>query len=493
MKVAIVTSEAVPFSKTGGLADVSGTLFKEYLKMGVNAFLFVPLYKKTWEQFKDQIDDTGIVIDIPLGKAIRKCSIFKGSGAKSKTHGGQGSIFFIGNEEYFCRDELYGTPYGDYPDNDQRFTFFCKSVLEVFKRFDIDIDIIHCNDWQTGLIPIYLKTLYSNADVFRKTISVITIHNLGYQGIFPSQTMEITGLGWELFNMEGVEFYGNVNFLKAGIVGADIITTVSRTYAKEILTPESGFGLDGILRKRADRLYGILNGIDYNEWNPSADKFLPYAYNKGKLSGKVICKVELMKQCSLEGDSNTPLLSFIGRLSSQKGIDIFADAIPDIIAKGVNIAIIGKGEDYFQTMLNSIRDRFAGRLFFYSGFDESIAHLAYAGSDIFLMPSRYEPCGLGQMIAMRYGTIPVGRKTGGLTDTIENGETGFIFDEYSSLGLINGIERALISYADKEAWHRMIKNAMSRDFSWEKSARLYLELYRKFSRNELSGQVKAGR
>lgn len=486
MNVAIVTSEAVPFSKTGGLADVTGTLFKEYLEMGVDAFLFVPLYKKTLEQFEGNIHDTGIAIDIPLAKAFRKCRVFtlKMQGVKGK---GQERVFFISNDEYFGRDELYATPYGDYPDNDQRFVFFCKSVLDVLKRLNIDINVIHCNDWQTGLIPLYLKTIYGNADVFRKTISVITIHNLGYQGIFPPQTMEIIGLGWEFFNMDGLEFYGNVNLLKAGIVGADIITTVSRTYAKEILSPESGFGLDGILRKRADRIYGILNGIDYKEWNPSADNFLPCTYNKNRLSGKTKCKAELLKKLSLKSDTDTPLISFIGRLSGQKGIDIFADAIPEIIARGVNIVIIGKGEDYFQTLLNSIKGRFAKRLFFYSGFDEAIAHLAYAGSDMLLMPSKYEPCGLGQMIAMRYGTIPIGRKTGGLTDTIEDGQTGFLFDEYSSKGLMSGVNRALLCYADKEAWQRMIKIVMSKDFSWERSAKLYLELYSKFSRNELSG------
>ncbi|MDI6728920.1 MAG: glycogen/starch synthase [Thermodesulfovibrionales bacterium] len=495
MKVAIVTSEAVPFSKTGGLADVTGTLFKEYLHMGIEAFLFMPLYKRTAEQFGEEIQDTGIAIDIPIGKASRQCKVFtlksQGKGRQNTDKKNLASdfwlltserVFFIGNEEYFGRDELYGTPRGDYPDNDQRFAFFCKSVLELCKKLKIDMDVIHCNDWQTGLIPIYLKTLYSSADVFRKTISVITIHNLGYQGIFPPQTMEITGLGWEFFQMEGVEFYGNVNFLKAGIVGADIITTVSRTYAKEILTPESGFGLDGILRKRADRIYGILNGIDYNEWNPSADKFLPYSYNRSRLSGKTKCKAELMKLCSLEGDTDAPLMSFVGRLSSQKGIDIFADAIPEIITKGANIVILGKGEEYYHTLLNSVRERFYRRLFFYSGFDEAIAHLTYAGSDIFLMPSRYEPCGLGQMIAMRYGTIPIGRNTGGLADTIEDGETGFLFNDYSSRGLMSGIGRALACYADRELWQRMTKSAMGKDFSWERSARLYLELYRKFSR-----------
>lgn len=490
MKIAIVTSEAVPFSKTGGLADVTGTLFKEYLKMGVEAFLFVPLYKKTAEQFRNEIQDAGVELDIPLGRAVRKCRLYWSNGAmqcrkksSSLQHAATSTnrVFFISNDEFFNRDELYGTPYGDYPDNDQRFTFFCKGVLEACKRFDISPDIMHCNDWQTGLIPLYIKTLYKDAHVFRKTKSVITIHNLGYQGIFPSQSMEITGLGWDLFHMDGVEFYGNMNFLKAGIVGADVITTVSNTYAKEILTTENGFGLDGILRKRADRIYGILNGIDYKEWNPSDEKFLPYAYNKRRLSGKAKCKAELMKQCSLEGDLSTPVLSFIGRLSDQKGVNIIADAVPEIIAKGANIVIIGKGEEHYRTLLSSIKNRFGGRLFFYAGFDESIAHLTYAGSDIFLMPSKYEPCGLGQMIAMHYGTIPVARHTGGLADTIEDGETGFLFYKYSVQAFLDCINRALMNYDDKNFWQRMIRNAMSRDFSWRKSAKLYLELYDKIT------------
>ncbi|HAK88176.1 MAG TPA: glycogen synthase [Nitrospiraceae bacterium] len=470
MKVAIATSEAVPFSKTGGLADVAGTLFKEYTNMGIDAFLFVPLYKKTREQFADDIRYTGVEVDIPLGKAVRKCRVF--SMGTPLPH-----VFFIGSNEFFDRDELYGTPYADYPDNDQRFVFFCRGVLEACKRLDIRPDIMHCNDWQTGLIPIYMKTVYRDSPVFSGTKSVITIHNLGYQGIFPSQTMEITGLGWDLFHMGGLEFYGNINFLKAGIVGADIITTVSRTYAKEILMPESGFGLDGILRKRAANLVGIPNGIDYKEWDPAADKFLPYVYDKLKLSGKARCKAELMKKCSFRGDINTPLLCFIGRIAGQKGIDILTGAVPQMIATGVNIAIIGKGEEHYLTLLNSARNRFPDALFLHSEFDEAFAHLAYAGADIFLMPSRYEPCGLGQMIAMRYGTIPVARMTGGLSDTIEDGVSGFLFDEYSTVSLVSGINRALNRYADKKMWHKTIRNAMNRDFSWRKPAAMYLDLY----------------
>ncbi|MBI5212857.1 MAG: glycogen synthase [Nitrospirae bacterium] len=492
MKVAIVTSEAVPFSKTGGLADVAGTLFKEYTDMGIDVLLFVPLYRKTKEQFANAIQYAGIEIDIPLGKAIRKCRVFtlKRESVKrrigetetfkladSPIHQFTHSVFFIGNDEFFDREELYSTPHGDYPDNDQRFTFFCKSVLEVCKKLDISPDIMHCHDWQTGLIPLYLKTVYKDYSVFTKTKSVITIHNLGYQGIFPQQTMERTGLGWELFNMDGVEFYGNINFLKAGIVGADIITTVSRTYAKEILTPEYGFGLDGILRKRTANLVGILNGIDYKEWNPADDKFLPYGYNKFRLSGKLRCKAELMKKCSFRGDSDTPLLCFIGRIASQKGIDILTDAVPQIIASGANIVIIGRGEEHYLTLLASMRNRFPDALFLHSEFDEAFAHLAYAGADIFMMPSLYEPCGLGQMIAMRYGTIPVARKTGGLSDTIEDRLSGFLFDEYSAGAFRAGIYKALNGYADKKLWHRMVKNAMDKDFSWRKSAAMYLDLY----------------
>lgn len=482
MKVAIVTSEAVPFSKTGGLADVAGTLFKEYLNMGIDALLFVPLYKKTKEQFADAIQYAGIEIDIHIGKAFRKCRVWslglrvQRQNSKPQTPNSP-NVFFIGNDEFFDREELYGTPHGDYPDNDQRFIFFCNGVLEVCKKLAVSPDIVHCHDWQTGLIPLYLKTVYKDFSVFAKTKSVITIHNLGYQGIFPQQSMEITGLGWELFNMEGVEFYGDINFLKAGIVGADFITTVSKTYAKEILTPESGFGLDGILRKRTADLVGITNGIDYTEWNPDADKFLPYTYDKLRLSGKLQCKAELMKKCSFRGNIDTPLLCFIGRIASQKGIDILADAVPQIIASGANIVIIGRGEAHYLTLLASMRDRFPDALFLHSEFDEAIAHLAYAGADIFLMPSLYEPCGLGQMIAMRYGTIPVARKTGGLSDTIEDNVSGFLFDEYSAGAFIGGIHRALNGYADKKLWHRMVKNAMNKDFSWRKSAAMYLDLY----------------
>ncbi|MFZ5998756.1 MAG: glycogen synthase [Nitrospirota bacterium] len=479
MRIAIVASEAVPFSKTGGLADVAGTLYKEFLGMGHEVYLFVPLYRRTWTQFKSELQDTGMELDIPLGKATRKCKVFTiKKDAASPIHRFTGSVFFIGNDEFFDRDELYGTPAGDYPDNDQRFTFFCKSVLELCIRLGISPEVLQCNDWQTGLIPLYLKTLYRGAPVFRDTVSVITIHNLGYPGLFPFQTLQITGWGTDLFNPDGIEFYGKCNFLKAGIVGADRITTVSKTYAKEILTPGSGFGLDGILRKRSDSLVGIVNGIDYTEWNPATDGFIRKTYTVSDLSGKRECKKELIQHCAFKGGVQMPLICFIGRLSAQKGLDIFSDAVPDLVAGGSNILVIGKGDELYHTMMHALSKQFSRSVYFYSEFNESFAHAAYAGADIFLMPSRYEPCGLGQMIAMHYGTIPVARKTGGITDTVEDGSVGFLFEEYSTVALMQAVDRALAVYENKTAWQKLVKNAMRKDFSWKKSAEEYITLYR---------------
>lgn len=469
MRVAIVTSEAIPYSKTGGLADVTGTLYKEYKRLGIDVYLFLPLYKKTYIEFREHIEDTRIQIDVPVGGVLRKCTLYTLSGDKK--------VYFLGNNDFFWRDELYATSIGDYADNDERFIFFSRGVIEALKRLNLDMDIIHCNDWQTALIPLYIKTIYKGDSIFSKTKSVLTIHNLGYQGIFPPDVLQKAGLGWQLFHMDGVEFYGKINFLKAGIISADIITTVSMTYAKEMLNSELGFGLNGILRKRQKDLVGILNGIDYEEWDPSKDRYLPYNFNKEDLSGKYECKAILLKKCNLEDDPRRPVLSFIGRLSEQKGIDLLVEAIPHIINRGANIIIVGKGEEKYKSLIDKGKEKYHSRLFFYSEFDESFAHIVYAGSDIFMMPSKYEPCGLGQMIAMRYGTIPIARKTGGLADTIEDGVTGFLFEHYSSKAFIDKIREAIDFYDDEIHWRRLIKNAMSMDFSWNKSAKRYMEIY----------------
>ncbi len=494
MKIALVSSEAIPYSKTGGLADVAGTLFREYAKRNADTYLFVPLYRETAERFRESIADTGTEIDIPLGPVVKKCRVF--TEAKKGRKKDQGHVYFISNDEYFGRDELYGTPSGDYPDNDLRFVFFCRSVIEICRKLELSFDILHCNDWQTGLVPLYLMTLYWDDPVFKDTRTVLTIHNLGYQGLFPASALDITGLGRDIFSPEGIEFYGNVNFLKAGIISADAVTTVSGTYSKEILTPEKGFGLDGVLRKRSGSLFGVLNGIDYGEWDPAGDRFLPASYTLSDLSGKGRCKKELMSRCGLKGSMATPLFCFIGRLSTQKGVGLLADSIDDLMKSGPDLFILGKGDIRFHDMLQGYARKYPGRIYFGTGFDEELAHLAYAGSDIFLMPSSYEPCGLGQMIAMRYGTIPVAFDTGGLADTISGPgghverffcekiygkikETGFLFNNYSSESFLDEIRKSLCIFYNRDVWRKLIVNAMGRDFSWKKSVESYMDIYRK--------------
>jgi starch synthase len=325
---------------------------------------------------------------------------------------------------------------------------------------------------------------------------MMTIHNLGYQGLFPPSVLATAGLGPDLFTPEGIEFYGRVNFLKAGIISADTVTTVSETYASEILTPEMGFGLDGLLRKRKDSLFGVLNGIDNTEWNPAADSVLPAVYSPGAMSGKQKCRLEFISRCSFTGVQDTPLLCFIGRLSEQKGIVLLADALDELMVDGANIFILGRGDALYERLLTEYARKYKGSIYFAQGFDDKLAHLAYAGSDIFLMPSVYEPCGLGQMIAMRYGTLPVAFNTGGLADSISPPDDGFmkalsnksydkiqadgfLFDKYDKSSLLDAVRAALAARANRPVWNKIILNAMIKDFSWKNSAMRYLELYKR--------------
>lgn len=477
MKILIVTPEAVPFIKTGGLADVAGALMAEYKKMGIETAIMLPLYRKIKKDAKKfSIKPIGKEITVPLGDRLEKGMLWEGKTPEGAT------AYFIENDKFYDRDDLYGTPEGDFPDNASRFSFYARGVLEALKVLGINFDVIHCNDWQTGLIPVYIKTVYR--DDFPKTATLMTIHNLGYQGLFPSSDMPITGLGWEMFNMEALEFYGKINFLKGGIVFADIITTVSDNYAKEILTSEYGFGLDGILRKRSNDLYGVINGIDYNEWNPQKDSLITANYSIEDLSEKATCKKSLQKACGLSQD-NSPLIGMVTRLSAQKGLDLVADAMGGIIESGARVVILGKGDEPFHKIFLDLQKKHKRRLSVTIGFDNSLAHKIYAGSDIFLMPSKYEPCGLGQLIALRYGTIPIGRKTGGIADTIiqynpsKDRGTGFLFDDYSSDKLLKTVKEVTELFKNKSHWLKIQKNAMSMDFSWRQSAEKYLSLYKK--------------
>jgi len=472
MKILIAASEAIPYAKTGGLADVTGSLLKEYGKISaIETYLILPLYSGIQEKFC--LVDTGISVKIPIGP--------RWYGGKIWSHGS--SVYFVECSELFGRPELYGTSQGDYPDNAKRFAFFSRAVLETCMSAGLKPDIIHCNDWQTALIPLYRETLYNN-DFFSKTMNVLTIHNVGYQGLFDASDLSSTGLGSEWFTPEGIEFYGRVNFLKGGLVSADILTTVSDTYAREILTPEYGYGLDGVLRKRSSDLYGVLNGIDTEEWDPWKDPHVPSNYRLSDIAGKAVCKRRLLQECSLDpGLGNAPLVAIVGRLSQQKGLDILLESVDDIISMGVGLVIFGKGDETRHARVLEVAERHQGTAFVKIGYDESLAHRIYAGSDMFLMPSRYEPCGLGQLIAMKYGTIPVARKTGGLADTISDYDpstdfgTGFLFEEYGAASLKACVKRALRVFAERERWKHLIVRAMGMDFSWESSAKKYVELF----------------
>jgi starch synthase len=482
MKVLLTASEAVPFVKTGGLGDVIGTLVNEYMKRGIKASLILPFYRTIKKHARDLgIKSLEKKIVIPLGDSLETGNLWKG-----KTSEGA-PAYFIENDKFYDRDDLYGTAEGDYPDNVFRFTFYDRAVCETIMALGLHFDVIHCNDWQTGLIPVYTKTIYKNN--FSKTATLMTIHNLGYQGLFWSMHMPITGLGWNLFSVDGLEFFNKINFLKGGILFADVINTVSKNYAKEILTKEYGFGLDGVLRSRKKDLYGIINGIDYTEWDPEHDSFIPANFSIMDFSGKNECKTYLQKTCALP-PSKSMLIGMVTRLTSQKGVDLVADAIEDILTLGAEIVILGKGDKPFHRVFLEIQKKYKKQFSVTIGFDNKLAHNIYAGADIFLMPSQYEPCGLGQLIALRYGTIPVGRKIGGLIDTIleykpNNGNgTGFLFDGYSSDELLRAVKVANKFFQNKKHWLKIQKNAMSHNFSWSHSAEEYSILYKEALRKK---------
>jgi starch synthase len=470
MKILIATPEAVPYAKTGGLADVAGTLLKEYRGMNKEAYIILPLYKSI-KKGDMTLRDTGLKIKVPVGEREVEGRLFRN----------RSSAYFIDCGEFFDREELYGTPKGDYRDNASRFIFFSRGVLEACRTLNFKPDVIHCNDWQTGLIPLYLKTIYFDS-FFKDTASLLTIHNLGYQGLFLASEMPLTGLGWELSTPEGIEFYGDISFLKAGLISADVLTTVSNTYAKEILQKEFGFGLEGVLQKRAKDLYGVINGIDYNEWNPFRDEFIPKKFSTDDLQGRAECKRRLVKETSLD-KVDRPLIGMVGRLSAQKGLDLVLQSLEELISLGVNIVLLGKGDELFHSGFSEAAHKYKGRVSVTIGFEESLAHRIYAGSDFFLIPSKYEPCGLGQLISMRYGSIPIGRKTGGIADTVQDYNplaskgTGFLFSDFTPSAMQDAIKRALCLYTDSDKMQKVIRDAMKMDFSWKRSAERYIELY----------------
>jgi starch synthase len=475
MRVLIAASEAVPYAKTGGLGDVTGALLKEFRLRDTDASLILPLYKVVKDNLV--LHRTGALLHINAGGRYVGAEIWISEKTSSPR------AYFIDCEDLYGRPELYGTAEGDYEDNALRFAFFSRAVLEACIAMDIRPDVIHCNDWQTAMIPLYLKAFYKKKYLGR-TATLFTIHNLGYQGLFRPADIRYAGVGWNYFTPERLEFHGMLSFMKAGLLYGDLLNTVSTTYAEEILETEHGFGLEGVLRQRRDALFGVMNGVDYNEWDPATDALIPANYHVGEMQGKAQCKRRLLRDTGLH-DERAPLLGVVSRLSSQKGIDLIVESVDGLVASGVNMVILGKGDDYFRTLVDKVSQQHRGRVFFEAGFEETIAHLIYAGCDFLLMPSRYEPCGLGQLIALRYGTIPVARKTGGLADTIKDYDhlksegTGFLFEDYTPSALQNAVKRALCVYASKGRMGKLVADAMREDFSWGRSAEKYLELYGK--------------
>jgi len=478
MKVLLVSSEVFPFSKTGGLADVTGALPKALQKNDIDVKIISPQYRcvKKKDFLLELVNQN---LKAPIRDTAHNFNLWK-----TKYNGIE--AYFIEKDEYYDRENLYVTEKGDYEDNAERFAFFCRAVIESCRKIEYVPDVIHCNDWQTGLIPSYLKTLYKDDSFFHHTKTIFTIHNIAYQGLFNSAYLPMTGLPQSVFNMEGLEFYGKINYLKAGIVFSDIVTTVSKTYAQEIQTKDYGAGLDGILRKREKNLYGIMNGIDYDKWNPEKDPLIYANYTHRNISVRKINKKNLQKEMKLTY-RDYPLIGIVSRLALQKGIDILILAIQMILKKHkTEFIILGKGDKQYEDALQSISKNYKNKVFVKIGFDEALAHKIYASCDFFLVPSQYEPCGLGPLIAHRYGAIPIVRATGGLKDSVKNYNfkerkgSGFSFKAYTKDALYKSIEKALYLYNnDKKTLNKMIKQNMKMDWSWEEQAKKYIRLYEK--------------
>jgi len=477
MKIALVSPEIVPFAKTGGLADVAGALPKALAKLGMEVVVVMPRYKSVDEK------KFGLVRHVKKVSAFMddrrvEAGIFEG-----RLPGGV-KAYFLDVPEYYWRDQLYGTPQGDFPDNAERFMYFAKAVPELLKAVEFRPDIVHVNDWQSGLVPLYLKEFYKDDPFFEGTGTILTVHNLGYQGVFWAEDMHLTGLGWEYFTPETLEFYGKINVMKAGLLYSDIINTVSKTYSKEIQTEQYGYGLEGVLKVRSDDLYGIVNGIDYDEWDPTKDKDLYHDFGTGDVKGKETNKKALKADLGLAAGKK-PLFGIITRLADQKGLDILSEAMDEMLAMDLQFVLLGTGEEKYHKLYTSIAKKRPKQVSVTIGFDNKLAKRIYAGSDVFLMPSAYEPCGLGQLISLRYGTVPLVRKTGGLADTVKNfspktgAGNGFVFTDYTKKALLKAVRAAVAMYEDKKAWKALVTGAMSEDHSWDSSAREYIKLYNK--------------
>ncbi|HSB43104.1 MAG TPA: glycogen synthase GlgA [Methylomirabilota bacterium] len=484
LRVLVVASEVTPFAKTGGLADVAGALPRALAALGHDVRILLPKYRGA----ETHATETRLVVPsirVPLGDRTAEGALLEGRAASGVP------VYLLEHEHYYNRDSLYGTADGDYWDNCERFVFLCRAALEGLVALDAarpgvrwQPQVIHANDWQTGLLPVYLRTLYRDHPLLGGLASVFTIHNLAYQGVFWHYDMPMTGLGWDLFTPAGIEFYGKLNFLKGGLVFSDLLTTVSRTYAREIRTAAFGCGLEGVLEERSHDLHGVVNGIDYEMWNPQKDPAIAHPYSAGDPEPKAICRETLRRELRLE-DAAGPVVGIVTRLAEQKGMELVLEALPGILAEGAQLVVLGSGDAHLEEAFRGAAAAHPGRVAVRIGYDDELARRIYAGTDAFLMPSRYEPCGLGQLIALRYGGAPIVRRTGGLADTVTEFDparrtgTGFLFDAFTPDALLAAVHRAASTYRQPSGWKALVRNAMAEDFSWDSSAREYGTLYRK--------------
>jgi len=481
MKIAFIASEVFPYAKTGGLADVTGSLPAALEKLGCEVKIFMPKYYQVDEVINKLHYNWGIgEIPIRIAGHVRSVYLHQATLPDSNVE-----VNFIDCPHYYHNRHIYTNDL----DEDERFILLCKGVIETLQRLKWIPDVIHCNDWQTGLLPLLVKDNYSWDRMFDKTSFLYTIHNIGYQGRFSKDTLLKAELSANYFYPGGpVEFENSVCFMKAGILYSEIINTVSKTYAKEILTPEYGAGMDPFLSSRKEDLYGIINGVDYNIWNPETDNLIPFRYSAKYLTGKLKNKKYFLEHVGFPYDENIPLIGIISRMVAQKGFDIFAEALEAMVNLPVQWVILGGGEDRYEDLFRNMAHHYPDRVYSYIGYNNELSHLIEAASDILLMPSHYEPCGLNQIYSLKYGTVPIVRKTGGLADTVQDwheylffGEetgTGFSFNDYSSYALYTSVERATRTFRDKVTWKQIQRNGMSKDYSWENSAKEYLELYK---------------
>lgn len=472
MRILFVASEGLPFSKTGGLADVVEALPKALVAQGHEVAVVLPRSRGT--------EAAAVVIPsltVPMGGArLRFPAIADGA-----VLGGV-RYFFVDDPAYFDREGLYGSGGKDYPDNAERYAEFCRAAIEVAKQI-WPADVFHCHDWQTALVPVLLRTSYSDDPLVKNIPVVFTIHNMGYHGQFPRDVLGRVGLPPTVFHPEGIEFYGSVNFLKGGLVYSDYLTTVSRKYAQEIQTKEFGYGLEGVARKRANRLVGILNGVDYTAWNPAKDELIAANYSAKDLSGKQVCKQDLLEVFGLPQEPLGPVIGIVSRFVDQKGFDLIAEKAHELMKEDLVLVVLGTGDRKYEKLFSALAAAYPGRVGLKIAYDNALAHKVEAGADMFLMPSRYEPSGLNQMYSLKYGTVPIVRATGGLDDSIEPFDvahgtgTGFKFYEYSGEALLYALRQALHHYLDQGIWKGIQLNGMAKDFSWKGPAGQYTNLY----------------